>query len=83
MIFRFCKDQLINADYPKNFKLLKYNLPYLFYFYLPKILAIIFIPIIKHKTEGDSHESNRIAKNYHIVTIKKNKKKNVFINLYY
>ena len=83
MIFRFCKDQFINVDYPKNLKMLKYNLPYLFYLYLPKILAIIFIPIIKHKTEGDSHESNRIAKNYHIVTIKKNKKKNVFINLYY
>jgi hypothetical protein len=75
MIFRFCKDQLIGVDYPNNLKLLKYNLPYLFYLYLPKILAIIFIPIIKYKTKDDSHEANRITKNYHIVAIKKNKKK--------
>ena len=64
MIFRFSKDQLINVDYPNNLKMLKYNLPYLFYLYLPKILAILFIPIIKYKTEGDSHEANKISKKY-------------------
>jgi len=75
MSFRFCKDQLINIDYPNNLKMLKYNLPYLFYLYLPKILAILFIPIIKYKTGGDSHEANRITKKYHIITIENNKKK--------
>ena len=75
MIFRFCKDQLINVDYPNNLKMLKYNLPYLFYLYLPKILAILFIPIIKYKTEGHFHETNTISKKYHIVIIEQNKKK--------
>jgi len=81
MIFRFCKEQLIDVNYPHNLKLLKYNLPYLFYLYLPKTLAILFIPIIKYKTEGRSHEANTISKNYHIVTIEKNKKK-MFLLIY-
>ena len=75
MIFRFCKEQLIDVNYPNNLKLLKYNLPYLFYLYLPKILAILFIPIIKYKTEGHFHEANTLSKNYHVITIEKNKKK--------
>ena len=74
MIFRYYKDQFINVSYPKNLKMLKYNLPYLFYLYLPKIFAIIFIPIIKHKTEGESHEENRITKRYHYATVQKSKK---------
>ena len=78
MIFRFCKDQLINATYPNNIKLLKYNLPYLFYLYLPKIFAIIFIPIIKHKIKDDANEENRIIKQYHINAIK-NSKKHMFL----
>ena len=79
MIFRFCKDQFINVSYPKNLKILKYNLPYLFYLYLPKLLSIIFIPIIKYKTEGDSHENNKLSKQYHIISIQKNKKKMVLL----
>jgi hypothetical protein len=75
MIFRFCKDQLINVNYPENLNMLKYNLPYLFYLYLPKILAIIFIPIIKYKTKDRSNEANRVTKKYHIVTKEKSKKK--------
>ena len=74
MIFRYYKDQFINVSYPKNLKILKYNLPYLCYLYLPKIFAIIFIPIIKHKTEGETHEGNRITKRYHYATVQKSKK---------
>ncbi len=82
MIFGFCKDQLINATYPNNIKLLKYNLPYLFYLYLPKLLSIIFIPIIKYKTERDSLKYNKISKQYHIMSIQENKKKMIlFISL--
>ena len=73
MSFRFCKDQLINIDYPNNLKMLKYNLPYLFYLYLPKILAILFIPIIKYKNGGDSYEANIISKKY---------KKKMFLLIY-
>ena len=68
MIFRFCKDQFINVSYPKNLKILKYNLPYLFYLYLPKLLSIIFVLIIKYKTEGDSHENNKFSKQNHIIS---------------
>ena len=79
MIFRFCKDQFINVSYPKNLKILKYNLPYLFYLYLPKLLSIIFVPIIKYKTEGHSHEDNKISKQYHIISIQKNKRKKILL----
>ena len=75
MTFRFYKDRIIDSSYPRNVKNMKYNLPFLFYLYLPKILAIILIPIIKYKTEGDSHEENRISKNYHVLSIQKNKRK--------
>ena len=75
MIFRFCKDQLIAVSYPNNVKMLKYNLPYMFYLYLPKIFACIFIPIIKYKTKGDSNDDNRIIKQYHINAVKESKNK--------
>ena len=79
MIFRFFKDKILDVSYPRNLRMLKYNLPFLFYLYLPKILAIILIPIIKYKTEGDSHEENRISKNYHIFSIQKNKRKMILL----
>ena len=75
MIFRFCKDQLIGVSYPNNVKMLKYNLPYMFYLYLPKIFACIFIPIIKYNTKGDSNDDNRIKKQYHINAVKESKNK--------
>ena len=80
-IFRFYKDQIINSSYPNNYKYVKYNLPILFYLYLPKILAIIFIPIIKCKTKGESHEIKRLSRQYHKVAIKKSKKK-MFLLIY-
>ena len=81
MIFRFCKEQFINTYDQDNWKILKYNLPYLFYLYLPKIFAIIFIPIIKSKSEGDSHELNVSTKQYHIAAVK-TKKKRMFLLIY-
>ena len=75
MFFRYCKDQIIEASPPKNYKLLKYNLPYLFYLYLPQLFAIFIIPIIKYKTEGTEGDSNRATKIYHVISIQKNKKK--------
>ena len=60
---------------------MRYNLPYLFYLYLPKILAIIFIPIIKWKSGDDSHELNDSTKQYHIAPVK-TKNKRVFLLIY-
>ena len=75
MFFRYCKDQIIEVSPPKNYKMLKYNLPCLFYLYLPKIFAIFIIPIIKYKTEGTEGDSNRVSKLYHVISIQKNKRK--------
>ena len=75
MFFRYCKDQIIEVSSPKNYKMLKYNLPYLFYLYLPKIFAIFIIPIIIYKTKGTEGDSNRATKIYHVISIQKNKRK--------
>jgi hypothetical protein len=63
--------------------ILKYNLPYLFYLFLPKIFSFIFILIIKCNTKGESNSSNEniVVKNYHIAVEKRNKKK--FLSLIY
>ena len=75
MSFRYCKDQIIEVSPPKNYKMLKYNLPHLFYLYLPKLFAIFFIPIIKYKTKDTEGYTNRFSKEYHVASIKKNKRK--------
>ena len=66
-----------------SIKILKYNLPYLFYLFLPKIFSFIFILIVKSNTKGESNSSNKnlVIKNYHIDVEKRNKKK--FILLIY
>ena len=59
-------------------RILKFNLPYLFYLFLPKILSIIFILIVKSNTRRESISSandNIIIKNYHIAVEKGNRKK--------
>ena len=62
-----------------NLKILKYYLPYLFYFFLPKIFSFIFILIIKSNTQREPNSSNEnlAVKNYHI-SLEKRKK-----NYYY
>ena len=74
ILIRFFHDKLfkLTVDNHTNFKILKYNLPYLFYLYLPKIFSIILIPIIKFKTksETDLVERNNIGtKKYHEIKI--------------
>jgi uncharacterized membrane protein YeaQ/YmgE (transglycosylase-associated protein family) len=65
----------------ESYKILKYNLPFLFYLYLPKILSIILIPIIKFNTRGESDSVNQNIglKNYHIMSLNKNKKKMILL----
>jgi len=77
---RYCNDEVFHLyDSIKkkdNLKILKYNLPYLFYFFLPKIFSLIFILIIKSNIKGDdSSNENLVVKNYHIAVEKRNKKK--------
>ena len=77
----FLHDKMFLFSKPINtFKILKYNLPYLFYLYLPKIFSIIIILIIKSNIKNENGlelNNNRttITKNYHIVTINRYGKK--------
>ena len=78
MFIRYFHDKMIEESEPfLSYKILKFNLPYLFYLYLPKILSIILIPIIKLKlkSESNSPNENLSFKNYHIFTKNKNRKK--------
>ena len=78
MLIRYFREKMIEESAPSlSYKILKYNLPYLFHLHLPKILSIILIPIIKLRLKGEINESrkNLSLKNYHIFEEKKNRKK--------
>ena len=75
---RYFHDEVFHLCKPRDsLKILKYNLPYLFYLFLPKIFSFIFILIVKSNTKGESNSSNKnlVIKNYHIDVEKRNKKK--------
>jgi hypothetical protein len=81
---RYFRDESYEICKPKYaFKILKYNLPHLFYLHLPKIFSIICILIVKFNARGESisSEENLIIKNYHI-TVEKRKKKKVILLLF-
>lgn len=61
-------------------ELYKYNLPLLFYYFLPKLFSIIFIFIIKSKSEGESSENKegKLLRRYHFF-IRNNKRKVYFL----
>ena len=74
ILIRFLHDKIFLFARPKNtFKILKYNLPYLFYLYLPKLFSIIIILIIKSNIKSekalviDNNRATFASKNYHIV----------------
>ena len=78
IVIRYCRDEVFHRCKPREHLLtLKYNLPHLFYSFLPKIFSFIFILIVKFNTKRETVSSNEklVVKNYHIVTEKRNKKK--------
>ena len=76
MLIRYFHDKLDEESKPRySYKILKFNLPYLFYIYLPKILSIILVPIINYNTKSESNESFLFLRKYHIFTKNKNRKK--------
>ena len=82
MFIRYFQDLLFEETEPKkSFKILRYNLPHLFYLYLPKVLSILLIPIIKFNTKGetDSEEKNIVLRNYHFIVKNKNRKKFILL----
>ena len=74
---RYFRDEVFDRYKPEfGYKLLKYNLPYLFYLYLPKLFSIIFILIIKYMSKGETSSSNNNIRitNYHITVEKKKRR---------
>ena len=80
IFIRYCRDESFEISNPrKSFKILKYNFPYLFYLYLPKIFSIICILIVKSNAKGEADSSQRTSlKNYHI-NVEKEKRKKVLL----
>jgi Na+/melibiose symporter-like transporter len=78
MITRFLYDKIIEEvkESNFNFRILKYDLPYLIYLNLPKIFSIFIIFIIKHnsKRKSDVNENN-MERKYHIFVKSSNNKK--------
>lgn len=60
-----------------SYKLLKYNIPYLFYYFLPKILSIFFMKYIKNKVKDEADElgQNTLSRRYHFLIKNENNKK--------
>ena len=83
---RFLNDKIYRFQNPeRSFKIFKYNLPYLFYLYLPKIFSIILFFITKWKTknegEGALVRTSVATKNYHIFKINEYEKKMILFLL--
>ena len=81
---RYFHDEVYHSCVPENsLMILKYNFPFLFYSFLPKILAIICILIVKSntKTESDCSNENINITNYHI-DVEKRSKKGVILLIY-
>ena len=65
-----------NAKPENSYKILKYNFPYLFYYFLPKIFSFIFILIIKFNTKREgSKDQNKLIRRYHFIIKNENFKK--------
>ena len=79
----FHEDEYQLCNPAHSLKILKYNLPYLFYLYLPKILSIVLVLIVEFNTKRESNSSNEniVLKNYHI-SFKKNNRLKVLLFIY-
>jgi hypothetical protein len=78
MITRFLYDKIIEEvkESNFNFRILKYDLPYLIYLNLPKIFSIFIIFIIKHNSKRKSDVNvNNMERKYHIFVKSSNNKK--------
>ena len=76
MFIRYFHDKLVEESKPnKSFLLLKFNLPFLFYLYLPKVFSIILLPIINYNTKSENNENFLSLRKYHLFAKNKNRKK--------
>ena len=74
----FQKIMYEKANPEKSYIILKYNFPYLFYYFLPKIFSFIFILIIKSNTKGESSKVQKLTRTYHFMIKNENFKKIIF-----
>ena len=59
-----------------NYLLLKYNFPFLFYYFLPKVFSFVFILIIKYNTKMEgAQDQNKLIRRYHFIIKNENFKK--------
>jgi hypothetical protein len=66
----------------KNNEMLKYNLPLLFYYFLPKVFSVFFILIIKSTIKEEESlvkKDKKVIRRYHVFIRSKNKKKIYFL----
>ena len=78
MCIHFFQDKIFEID---SYKMLKYNLPLLFYYFLPKIFSIILIGIIHKKTKNEDiiKKEEKVLRRYHFFIQSENKKKVFFL----
>lgn len=76
----FQKIMCINSIPQESYMLLKYNCPFLFYYFLPKIFSFIFILIIKYNSKGeDIKGQNKVTRRYHFIIKNESSKKILFL----
>ena len=77
MFIHFFQNKMFECSLKKN-EMLKYNLPLLFYYFLPKLFSVFFILIIKLKTKEET-KVRKASRRYHFFIRSKNKKKIYFL----
>ena len=67
----------------KDYEILVYNLSFLIYYFLPKLLSLIILIIIKYKNKNEliSDDKNKLLRRYHF-SIEKEKRKNILLLIY-
>ena len=76
----FQKIMFKNCNPKESFKILKYNFPLLFYYFLPKVFSFILVKIIKSNTKGEDIKGlNQIKRRYHSIIKNENSKKVLLI----
>ena len=78
----FQKIMSTNSKPTNSFLILKYNLPILFYYFLPKIFSFVLLLIIKYNIKkGETKEQNKIIRRYHFLK-KNNNCKTILLLIY-
>lgn len=80
MILHIFQEKVIEET---EYKILKFNLPLLFFYFFPKLLSLILLPIINilNKSESKEEEKNKVLRRYHF-TIEKEKRSKILLLIY-